>query len=357
MNGQTASQPGGDDMAQGEFVHAALLHGFGARATSVMRVRAGTDTVNHRAVLDDERQVFVKTMRPRQAEAEVRAATHLACFARSGGLPVPRFWLGRDGMPFARHGGRLVTVQDYVDGSPASAQPLTIPLAEEIGSLIGRLHRRLAAYPGTLPVLSARWWTAAGQQRFDNDYQRLSGVLAQHEDVAGATHTQMLEERRQDLLTHADALRKGFPADPVRQPLHADLTTPNVLLSPVGRVAAVIDFYARTGPAAWEVGRIALDPRTVASETDWVPIALALITAYREENPFLPGKDLVACVRMALVHALHSLFGLYEHYVDPGAYDVGDVLRYWEQRHVTTRRVLPRLDFLEEEIQAVAGAR
>ncbi|MFF7543314.1 phosphotransferase enzyme family protein [Streptomyces canus] len=321
------------------------------------RVRAGTDTVNHRAVLDDERRVFVKTMRPGQAEAEVQAATRLACFARSRGLPVPRFWLGHDGMPFARHDGRLVTVQDNIDGSPASAQPLTISLAEEVGSVIGRLHRQLATYPGTLPVLSARWWTDAGQQRFDNDYQRLSGVLAHREDAAAATHARMLEERRQDLLAHADSLRKGFPADPVRQPLHADLTTPNVLLSPVGRVAAVIDFYARTGPAAWEVGRIALDPRTVASESDWVPVALALVTAYRGENPYLPDKDLIACVRMALAHALHSLFGLYEHYVEPGTYDVGDVLRYWEQRHVMTRRVLPQLDLLEEEIRAAAGAR
>ncbi|WP_217556754.1 phosphotransferase [Streptomyces sp. GbtcB6] len=357
MNGQTASHRGGDDAAQSEFVHAALLHSFGARATSVMRVRAGTDTVNHRAILDDERQVFVKIMRPGQAEAEVRAATHLACFTRSGGLPVPRFWLGRDSMPFARHGGRLITVQDYIDGIPASSQPLTIALAEEIGSVIGRLHRQLAAYPGALPVLSARWWTDAGQQRFDNDYQRLRDVLADHEGTATAAHAQMLEERRQDLLAHADSLRKGFPADPVRQPLHADLTTPNVLLSPAGRVAAVIDFYARTGPAAWEVGRIALDPRTVASESDWVPVALAMITAYREENPYLPREDLVACIRMALLHALHSLFGLYEHYVEPSTYDVGDVLRYWEQRHVMTRRVLPQLGLLEDEIRAAAGAR
>ncbi|MER5821458.1 phosphotransferase [Streptomyces mirabilis] len=318
-------------------------------------MRAGTDTVNHRVVLDDERQVFVKVMRPGTDERDVRATVHLACFARSGGLPVPRIWLARDGVPLVHYDDRVLTVQEYVDGTPASARPLTVTQAEELGGVIGRLHRRLACYPGTLPALSARWWTAGGKSRFDNDYQRLRPALAQHGSQTAAAHREMLEQRRDDLLTHAAALRAGFPAAPARQPLHADLTTPNVLINRANHVAAVIDFYARTGPAAWEVGRIALDPRTVASETNWMPVTLALIAAYHEENPYLPGADLIASVRVALVHALHSLFGLYEHYVNPEAYEVGDVLRYWEQRHIMTRRVLTHLDLLEEQIRTAVN--
>ncbi|MFD3580983.1 hypothetical protein [Streptomyces sp. NPDC058683] len=55
-------------------------------------MRAGTSAVNHRAVLDGGRRVFVKTMRPDQAEAEVRAATRLACFARSRSAVRIRVW-------------------------------------------------------------------------------------------------------------------------------------------------------------------------------------------------------------------------------------------------------------------------
>ncbi|WP_411150126.1 phosphotransferase enzyme family protein [Streptomyces sp. A30] len=338
-------------------MRAALLHGYGLHAVQVMRVQAGTDTLNYRVVLDDERQIFVKAMRLGTDERDVRTTAHLACFARSGGLPVPCMWLGRDGVPLVRHDGRVLTVQEYIDGTPASDRALTVAQAEELGGVIGRLHRRLACYPGTLPALSARWWTAEGMSRFDGDYQRLQLTLDQHGGERTAAHREMLEQRREDLLTHAAALRGGFPAAPVRQPLHADLTTPNVLMNSADHVAAVIDFYARTGPAAWEVGRIALDPRTVAGEMNWMPVTLALIAAYHQENPYLPCADLVMSVRMALVHALHSLFGLYEHYVTPEAYEVGGVLRYWEQRHIMTRRVLDRLDSLEEQIRTAVGAR
>lgn len=357
MNASTDPARGGSAPDETEFVRTTLVHGYGLQAVQVTRVPAGTDTVNFRVVLDDERQVFVKAMRPGADEREVRTAAHVASFARGGGLPVPQMWLGRDGVPFVRCSGRLLTVQEYVDGTPASARALTVAQAEELGSVIGRLHRRLARYPGPLPVLSARWWTPEGMNRFDDQYQQLRAALARHSDDTASTHLEMLEQRREDLLTHAVTLRAGFPATPARQPLHADLTTPNVLMNHSHRVAAVIDFYARTGPAAWEVGRIALDPRTVAGDTNWMPVTLALIAAYHEENPYLPGADLVASLRMALVHALHSLFGLYEHYLTPEAYEVGDVLRYWEQRHIMTRRVLDRLDPLEEQIKTAVGER
>lgn len=352
------AKPALGDRAQEEtkFVRAALLHGYGLQAKQVLRVQAGTDTLNYWVVLDVERQVFVKAMRVGTDERDVRTTAHLATFARSGGLPVPRMWLSRDGVPLIRYEDRILTVQEYIDGNPASGRALTVARAEELGGVVGRLHRRLALYRGTLPTLPARLWTAEGMSRFDADYQRLQLTLTQHGGERAATHRELLEQPREDLLTHAAALRRGFPAAPVRQPLHADLTTPNVLMNSTNRVAAVIDFYARTGPAAWEVGRIALDPRTVAGETNWMPVTLALIAAYHQENPYLPCAELVASVRMALVHALHSLFGLHEHYVIPEAYEVGDVLRYWEQRHVMTRRVLERLDSVEEQIRTAVGA-
>ncbi|MDT0616417.1 phosphotransferase, partial [Streptomyces lancefieldiae] len=153
--------------------------------------------------------------------------------------------------------------------------------------------------------------------------------------------------QRLDALPAVAAMVKELPASLTVQTVHGDLASPNLLLHGQ-RVAALIDFRppAPRSPA-WELGRIALDPRTVLAEPDW-PTGLAeAIAAYRAANPALPADELLALPRIAAGYLACSEYPLSEAADDPAAV-TPELEAYGHNRQAAMAELCERLPEAEE---------
>ncbi|MFJ4689593.1 phosphotransferase [Streptomyces sp. NPDC088789] len=208
------------------------------------------------------------------------------------------------------------------------------------------MHRVLAAYPLPRRVQSSRWRTGSVQDAVATCSRVLSSARRQgHGDLAQLRD--QLDQRRQDLRNHVDRLRAGLPEDLVEQALHEGFTRPNMLVL-TNVVTGIIGFRGATAFPAWELGRAALDPRTVATSDQWPVCATAMVSAYRSENPALPLADVLACFRIALLYLLFSFSG-----ATTGEYGLPqeaavELKRHWQDRQTTIRRLLDNFDNLED---------
>jgi homoserine kinase type II len=164
-----------------------------------------------------------------------------------------------------------------------------------------------------------------------------------------------LDQRRTNLRTHAAVLREGLPATLATQALHADLSRTN-LITLADTVTGVIDFRCASAMPAWELGRAAFDPRTVATSTEWAACALAMTKAYRSEHPTLPMQEVRACARIALLYMLFSFYGATTAEYDLPREAEADLQRHWRERQIATGRLLSDLEGLEDELTSLGGA-
>ncbi|MFF4509162.1 phosphotransferase enzyme family protein [Streptomyces sp. NPDC001401] len=328
-----------------ELVADVLAERYGVTAEAVERVPMGTDTINRRVLTTDGHRLFVKEYVSTADLDAARSAWDMSEFCRAADLPVPRVWPDRDGDLVALAEGSAWAVVDEAPGRVATSA-MGVARAEHIGMVLGRMHRVLAAYPLPRRVQSSRWRTGSVQDAVSKCSRVLSSARRQgHGDLA-QLHDQ-LDLRRQDLLSHVDRLRAGLPEDLVEQALHADFTRPTMLVL-TDVVTGVINFRGAKAFPAWELGRAALDPRTVATSDLWPACATAMVSAYRSENPTLPLADVLACFRIALLYLLFSFYG-----ATTGEYDLpqeaaADLKRHWQDRQTTIRRLLTNFDYLED---------
>lgn len=164
-----------------------------------------------------------------------------------------------------------------------------------------------------------------------------------------------LDQRRGDLRAHVPGLREHLPETLVEQALHADLTRTN-LITLADAVTGVIDFRCASAMPAWELGRAAFDPRTVATSSEWVTCALAMVRAYRSEHPSLPMREVRACARIALLYMLFSFYGATTAEYDLPQEAEADLKRHWSERQIAIRRLLGDLEGLEDELTALGAS-
>jgi Ser/Thr protein kinase RdoA (MazF antagonist) len=140
---------------------------------------------------------------------------------------------------------------------------------------------------------------------------------------------------------------KELPASLTVQTVHGDLASPNLLLRGQ-RVAALIDFRPPVHRSpAWELGRIALDPRTVLAEPDWPARLADAIAAYRAANPALPADELLAVPRIAAGYLACSVYPLSEAVDDPAGL-TPELEAYGRNRHAAMTELRDRLTQAEE---------
>lgn len=261
-----------------------LAERYGITVETVERVPMGTDTVNRRVLTSDGRRLFVKEYASTANLDAARSALDMSEFCRAADLPVPKTWADRDGDLVALSEGSAWAVTDEVPGRVATTA-MSVARAEHIGMVLGRMHRVLAAYPLPKFVQQSRWRTGT----VEDALSRCNAVLATarrhgHNDLAQLR--EQIDQRRQHLTQHVDRLRIGLPEALVEQALHADITRPNMLVL-TDVVTGIIDFRSAKALPAWELGRAAFDPRTVATSDQWASCATAMVSAYRSENPSL----------------------------------------------------------------------
>ncbi|MFH9742673.1 phosphotransferase [Streptomyces roseolus] len=188
--------------------------------------------------------------------------------------------------------------------------------------------------------------------------RRLEELLAQWGTVplspeGFAAWAHRTAKQRLAVLPEVAARLEKLPATLTAQIVHGDLASPNLLLRGE-EVAAVIDFRPPGHrSAAWELGRIVLDPRTVLARPDeWIPGLARAVGAYRSANPQMPSEDLLAMPRVAAGYLACSVYPLSEPLDDPAA--VTPALEaYGRARHEAAGVLWERLEEAEEVLRDI----
>lgn len=327
-----------------------LRRHYGIAAGASERVQAGSATVNYR-VESDAGTLFVKRYAAGTDLAPHRSAIGLTRLAGRHRVPTARIRYGLQGQVLSEDPGGALAVWDWAGGTARMAG-LDPARAAEAGATLGRIHRAFAPLPGHLPDRAQPWFQldpATVARRVDDlldtvRERRRSGSTDPFDAVAERT----LAERREQV-RHLDRLWRGLPPL-TRQVVHGDYALPNLLFDG-DRLTAVVDFGPEsTFLPAWELGRIAFDPRTVAGER-WLESARALVAAYLEQDPDVEPGDVAGCARVALIQLLRSLFGINQHYLGTALLP-DDLDRFWVARQRAAAILLDHLDEAEAMLAA-----
>ncbi|GLV88367.1 hypothetical protein Slala03_80560 [Streptomyces lavendulae subsp. lavendulae] len=315
--------------------------------TAVAEGPAGTATRNYVARDSDGGRWFVKAYPAGTDLNAERRALELGQFARLGGIPVPTERQTLDGDLIAAAGGIAVSVAAYVENAETAEGGLSGDRWAAVGETVGRLHRTLARYPAG-PPRRVPAWEVCDVKRARQRLDRLLSLFAKRPPASGfPAWAREIAARRLDALPAAAAMVKGLPTSLTVQTVHGDLASPNLLLRGQ-QVAALIDFRppGHRSPA-WELGRIALDPRTVLAQPKW-PMGLAeAVAAYRAANPALPAEELLAVPRLAAGYMACSVYPLAEAVDDPAAV-TPELAAYGHNRHAAMAELCERLTEAEE---------
>ncbi|MGW3031255.1 phosphotransferase enzyme family protein [Streptomyces sp. NPDC001178] len=324
---------------------------YGLVVDVIEPVPMGTDTINRRVLTMDGLRLFVKEYQSTADVDAARASWDMSEYCRAAQLPIPRVRPDRDGDLVTIAEGSAWAVIDEAPGRVATSA-MTVALAEDIGAVMGRMHRVLAAYPMPKRVQQSRWHTSALNEAAERCTDVLAAAVRQGHDHLEQLRGD-LDQRREDLHEHVSRLRQALPHTLVEQALHADLTRTNLIVL-AESVTGVIDFRGARAMPAWELGRAAFDPRTVASSAEWIACALAMVSAYIAENPSLPPAEVRACARIALLYMLFSFYGATtaEYGLPPAA--EADLKQHWRERQTTIRLLLGHLDELDDAFSGLA---
>ncbi|MFI2204706.1 phosphotransferase enzyme family protein [Streptomyces sp. NPDC020192] len=325
---------------------------YGIFVGVVEPVHMGTDTTNRWVLTEDGRPLYVKEYRPTANVAAARSTWDMSEFCRAARIPVPRVWPDVDGDLVTIAEGCAWAVTDEVPGR-VTGTAMTVALAEDIGAVMGRMHRALAAYPMPQKVQHSRWRTGSVEDAAARCGSVLATALGQGHDHLDQLRLD-LDQRREDLHQHVHRLRGRLPGKLVEQALHADLSRTNLIVL-ADAVTGVIDFRGARATPAWELGRAAFDPRTVANSPEWIACALAMASAYLAENPSLPVGEVRSCARIALLYMLFSFYGATtaEYELPPAA--EADLTQHWRERQTTIRLLLNHLDELEDALSSLSA--
>lgn len=336
-----------------------LAEQYGINVADLAPVAVGQHTVNRRARTEDgSRDVFVKTYvgGPDGAAdlAAERAAIELATLAGDHGVPVA------PAVPNLR--GELIDTSTRVPLSVWEWMPGSIVAAPDprqsahAGETLARIHVTFAHLPASVhsdPVAATRAWRAVDITKPLATIDQLQALIAQRSGSgrADAFDLQAAEDlaERRDMLNRLPVIAGQLPDRLHTQVLHGDYSPVNLLFNG-DHVTAVLDFSPpRPGLISYDLGRIAVYPTMLTGRHDWPEVALALISAYRRTNPTAPDPDIRACIRIALIQLVRSLYGITQHYLAPGLYQ-HDLDEFWRARHSAARTLWRHLTSLDDAL-------
>ncbi|XKK39597.1 aminoglycoside phosphotransferase family protein [Nocardiopsis sp. ARC36] len=306
---------------------------------------------------DEGTSLFVKVYPDSTDLGAERRAIELTQRAGEHGVPtaLPRVSVG--GETLTRVGSTVLSVWEWVHGHTESGG-FSPTQHTVVGRALGRIHTVFAHHQlsGTASPWVQDWY----EPGLDSVRERARALLEliggrdQHEEFDSLAHTTLNE--RLGMLAEVPDLLAGVPRDLNTQVLHGDFTAPNLLFDG-DDLAAVVDFRPPVPyMLAFELGRIAFDPRTVALDERWIDSAARLVAAYLDANPAVARRDVFACGRVTLIQMLRSLYGVEQHYLAPDP-DQQGLDRFWELRQQAAERLLRNLGEVESMLGGVCSTR
>lgn len=335
------SLPGGE---RGGRIAAVLADRYGLRSCALTYLPIGQGTINFRAVRHDGREVFVKNYPPGTDLAAERAGIGLSMRALRAGIPAAPVLPNTDGEVLDSSTDLPVSVWQWMPGQVAlRMSPAQLGAA---GTELGRIHALFAELPATSTRAVEQWRTVDVDGLAVTIDHLLDIIAARIRDGAADAfdlQAQRTLRDRHDVLNSIPALLAELPDNLTVQVLHGDFSPVNLLFTGEA-LSAVLDFRPPDPPflLAYDLGRVAFYPNTVATDPAWPQAAAALISAYRQANPDVPDLDIRACGRVALLQLLTSLYGVRQHYLKPGLFQ-DDLDEFWLLRQRTASVLLSDL--------------
>lgn len=343
-------EPTTDGPAEYGNIAEALAYSYGMEVTEAARLPTGQGTVNYRVACGG-RQYFVKHYpNGTDLDAEAQAIALTGLVARHG-IPAPGLFPAYGDRKIARHGSTAVSVWEWIDGHTVT-DGFTPAQQEAAGETLGRIHSLFASRPESArPSAELDTWLTPDLVGLEATIDKLLALIAErteHDDFDRAAE-QTLAERRQ-ALTRVPAILSGLPRLST-QVLHGDYSAVNLLWD--GDILRAVTDFRPPEPFlnAYELGRIAFDPRTVVLDDNWIECSTRLVRSYLSTNPHAHIDDARSCGRVALLQLLTSLYGVKQHYLKPGLIQ-SDLDAFWLLRHRACLRLLERLDEVEAALEA-----
>jgi len=326
-------------------VVAVLSDIYGLTPLTVRRLLIGESTINYK-VECREQNVFVKRYLLGTDLAAEERAISMSVIAGTAGVPVAQVFPSQTGTLITQSKETILSVWKYVNGQTITTGLNRFQL-QATGTVLGRIHRHFAMLPGSRGrPQPAHTWLSVDVAKTEQTIDHLLDIIAARREMDDFdTLAQKSLRERRTALACVPALVDGLPIL-TSQFLHGDYSVLNLLFTD-DAVAAVIDF----GPPkpfllAYEIGRIAFDPRSVALNTDWPTAARTLVRAYLSENAEIAPDDFIYAARVWLIQLLMSLYGVKNHYLQPGFFQA-DLDVFWLQRHQTAQTLYAHLNAIE----------
>lgn len=216
----------------GSHVAAVAGHALGAPCRAPVRITKGLANENWR-VRTSLGDVLVKIGYPGADPEKWQASARALELARAAGVPAPRLLHAQSAC--AALDGRVLRIQSWVDG--VSPELLDAPAAERFWRALGRVVQALHGI--AMPGFSSRLDDSA--PTFASWSAYIAWRVPQVERRCAAA--QVLDPRRRAMIwREVEALAEEV--DPVVRAcfVHRDLHPDNLIASPAGEVAAVLDF-------------------------------------------------------------------------------------------------------------------
>jgi Ser/Thr protein kinase RdoA (MazF antagonist) len=292
-----------------------LAEAYGVPGSRLRQLPAGLSTVNFAADSAAAEPLFVKVYRPGADLVAARAAIELSRFAGSGDVPTANVLSDNAGALIHVRPNISLSVWSFVDGETGDTVPLSAARMVAIGDLLGRLHRRLAAFAG--PAARRDRWCDVALARDALEVMIARVRHASHLDKAMRAWAADVLQWRLDRLPLVEATLRLLPAPSV-QVVHGDVNAGNIIFRGE-RVAALVDFDPPAKrPVWWEIGRIGCSQDAILADDHWLVRLGRLLLAYREQHGRMPVQDLVAVPRAARCFMTASVTP-FDDLIDPGA--------------------------------------
>jgi Ser/Thr protein kinase RdoA (MazF antagonist) len=288
-------------------LRSALAAAYGLPDAELDRVANGQSTLNYAGTAGG-RRIFVKCY---PTDTDLHAERHaimLSEYAGEAGVPTARVVASRQGELIHATDTRALSVWEFADGQSADSAPLLTPeRMSTAGHAVGRLHRVLASHPGLGPTLRP----GAEVCHLETAAKAFTATLAAYTALTEPSDfdrwTVEVLRWRLSLMPRMAQLLSSLPPL-TSQLIHGDLASPNLLYRDAS-LTAIIDFRPpRPRQLAWEISRLACDPRTIVRRPDWLHGLQGFLTAYQATSTTPNSDDMLATVRVWLCYTATSIY-------------------------------------------------
>lgn len=225
-----------------------------------------------------------------------------------------------------------------------------------VGATLGKMHNHFSKHPlSSYPSYKAEKWLSIRKDSVTNEIDNLiriigkkikngNGELFDEQSIFSLNERKIQLDELYNLITQLPKL--------TTQVIHGDYTFVNMLFEDE-HLKAILDFR-NPEPffIAYELGRIAFHPSVIFNRSDWIDIAEVIVRSYKANNPNLLSDDYIYCGHVALIQLLKSLYGVKQHYFNPGLIQ-SDLDDFWVLRHFSVRKLLSNIDNIETMLRSI----